>query len=292
MGKILKVTEYDLSFGNNARKVNVFGCFKYKPTNSLYIIYADVNDNYNVVYYGGSHVKGNSVLSMGCRDKKDEEIIKEYIYKVTEKKELKNFEEIALDNIEEIEIIASNKLEIKKEVLDSLIDLTIPKPVEKEEVKPVKKKSSKKILIFFIFILLLVGGGYVYFATLTPKETVSKNMVCTLTKKHDTLNANLEETSTYNFNYQDVLESIDTTMIYQFITEEDYQEFINKGTFYRYMPDEDTDGGWSKDDTAHTFTIITKENIDDTYDKPTNYEEVLITLKKDGYSCQENIVNE
>ena len=49
-----KVVEYNLSFGNRARMVNVFGCFKYKPTNNLYIIYADVDTKYNIVYYGSS----------------------------------------------------------------------------------------------------------------------------------------------------------------------------------------------------------------------------------------------
>ena len=37
------------------------------------------------------------------------------------------------------------------------------------------------------------------------------------------------------------------------------------------------------------FKMIEKINVDETYDEPTRYEDVLSTLKKDGYTCNENI---
>lgn len=294
-GKVLKVVEYNLSFGNQARMVNVFGCFKYKPTNNLYIIYADVDTKYNIVYYGSSHVKETSILSMECRDKKEEEVIKEYIFKVTQKEELSDFEIISLDKIEGVEIISSNRLEVKPEVLASLVDLTIPKPVVEE--KPLKKdtpkkKKSKKILMILLGIILLVFVGVIYFTTLTPKDKISKTILCTKTSNHDTLNATLTEESIYQFDYHDTLSSVDTTETYQFLDEEDYQDFINKGIYYRYMPDDNTEGGWDKDDLKHTFKIIIKERIDSGYDKPINYEDVLASSKKEGYQCEENIVKE
>ena len=37
-GKELRVSEYNLTFGKSARMINVFGIFKYKANNNLYII--------------------------------------------------------------------------------------------------------------------------------------------------------------------------------------------------------------------------------------------------------------
>ena len=48
-GKVLKVVEYNLEFGKQARMVNVFGVFRYLPNNNLYIIYRDVLQDYNYV---------------------------------------------------------------------------------------------------------------------------------------------------------------------------------------------------------------------------------------------------
>lgn len=292
-GKELKVVEYNLTFGKNARMVNVFGCFRYKENNSLYIIYADVNTKYNIVYYGSSHVKNDSILSMQCNNKKDEEIIKEYIFKVTNKEKLDDFEIIPLEKIEGVEIISSNKLEIKKEVLDSLTELTIPKKeIPKEEVKEKpKKKKSSKLLMFLIMIILIGGGVYLYFNTMNKEESVAKIIVCTKTYKHNELEANVSEEQTFNFNNQDTLESIDIVQAYKFMTEDSYLDFINKGLYYKYMPDEDdANGGYKFYDDSYTYQMTMKEYVDIAYDKPTNYEDVLAYYKDDGYSCNEDIV--
>lgn len=292
-GKTLKVVEYNLTFGSNARMVHVFGCFKYKKNNNLYLVYADVDSKIPIVYYGSSHIKENSILSMECRDSKEEEIIKEYIFKVTNQEVLENFEMISLTDISGVEIISSNKLEVKEEVINSLVDLTIPKPEEKEREKTKEKPKKKKHKNLFIFLLILIvlGGGYLYFSTLSPKDQVSKTIVCSKMYHHDKLNATVEEENTYNFNYQDSLESIDTVMVYQF-NEEDYLDFINKGTYYKYMPESDTEGGFDKDDDLYRFKIITKERVDSSYNKPTNYEEVFSYYKGEGYTCNENIEKE
>ena len=290
-GKELKVVEYNLTFGKNARIVNVFGCFRYKENNNLYIIYTDVNTKYNIIYYGSSHVKNDSILSMQCNNKKDEEIIKEYIFKVTNKESLDNFEIIPLEKIEGVEIISSNKLEIKKEVLDSLTELTIPKKeLPKEEVKEkTKKKKSNKLLLFLIIIIIIGSGVYLYFSKMTKEEKVAKSIVCTKDYKHDELAASVTEEQTFNFNNSDSLESIDISKLYTFNTEDDYLDFINKGLYYKYMPESDTEVGWDKDDTAYTFKVITKERVDTSYNKPTNYEEVLSYYKTENYSCEEFI---
>lgn len=295
-GKVLKVIEYNLTFGSNDRMVNVFGCFKYIPTNSLYLVYADVDTKYSIVYYGSSHIKDNSILSMSCNDKKEEEIIKEYIFKVNQKETLENFEIISLENIEGIEIISSNKLEVKPEILNSLVENTIPKKEEKkEEENPTlskKKKKGNKLFLILLIIILLGGSGYFYVKSLLPEDNSIKNIVCKKNYQHKTLDATVEESSTYFFDNKENLQTIETTLIYQFTSASSYQDFINKGTYYRYMPDDNTEGGWDKNDEEHTFKIITKERIGTEYNKPTQYEEVLAYYTDEKYTCEENINGE
>lgn len=291
-GKTLRVVENSLTFGTTARMVDVYGCFKYKTTNNMYLIYSDTDTKYNIIYYGSAHIKEKSLLCMQCRDIKEEEVIKEYIFKITNKESLDNFETISLEEVEEIEIIASTKLEIKKEILSSIKELTLPKKEETEENKEnkQKKKGSKKFLLFLLLILI-IGVGYLYLSKLPPKDAIVKEITCQKNYDHDVLKATVDETNIYYFNNQDNLESVGTTMIYQF-SEEDYREFIMKGTYYKYMPDSDIDGGWDKDDESHLFKIMMKETIDTSYNKPTSYEEVLAYYKKEGYTCTEDIDKE
>ena len=290
-GKEMKVIEYNLTYGSSARLVNVLGCFRYKANDNLYVVYSDVVNSYNIIYYGSSHIKDKSILSMECKNEKDEEIIKEYIYKVTNKEDLSNFEIISLDNIDGIEIISSNKLEIKKDILDKLVELTIPKkeiPEEEKKVVSKKKKSSKTLILLPLLIVILGVGLYIY---LTPKSenTSDKNITCTKQYQHDVLPATINEEQKFNFNNNDILESVDISETYTFNTEEDYLDFINEGTYYKYMPATETEGGWNKDDEKHIFTIYKKERITTGYKKPTEYEEVLSYYKLENYSCSENI---
>lgn len=292
-GKTLKVVEYNLTFGNTERLVNVFGCFKYLPNNNLYLIYTDIDTKYNIIYYGSAHLKNNSILSMNCKEE-EQEIIKEYIFKVTSQDSLENFDNISLESVEGIEIISSQKLEVKPEIITSLVDLTIPKPAApKEEVTtPAKppKKSSKKFLIIILLLVLLVGGFYYSKTSSNIREVAIKHINCSKTYQHNTLDATVTVDSTFTFNNQDSLTSIKTVTLYQFNTATAYQDFINKGTIYKYMPDDpDIEGGFTQDDAANSFSIITTEKIDTDYNKPTAYEEVLSTYKSDNYSCSESV---
>lgn len=290
IGKTLKVVEYNLSFGSNARLVNVFSCFKYKKTNSLYLLYTDVDTKYNIIYFGSSHVKETSILSMECKSKDDEEIIKEYIYKLTNNEDTEEFIPLSLDKIEEIEIISSSKLEVKPEVISKLTELTIPKKeVPQEKQKPTKKKSSKKMLLVLLVLFTLAFVAYLYLTTLQNKDTTEKSIVCVKHQKLDELDANLEEKITYNFDRRDNLITIDTNKVYSFLSEEAYQDFIIKGTIYKYMPAAEVDGGYSQNDEELNFKVITKEKVDSSYNKPTNYEEVFTVNKQEGYACSENV---
>lgn len=296
-GKELKVTEYNLTFGSKPRIVNVFGVFKYKGNNNLYVVYADKGNDYSIVYYGGSHVKNNTILSMSANKDKDEKIIKEFISKVSKKEKLDNFEMISLDKIEEIEIISSNKLEIKSEVLESLVELTIPKKQDEEaEKKPSKvkkngKKSPLKLLLFLIVLVIGGVGGYFYLMVSNTNEEVAKIIKCKKIYQHEELkNVEVEYERDFNFNNLDTLKSIDVDVLYKFEDEDSYLDFINKGLYYTYMPDDiDANGETFQNNLEYTFRLKAEEMVGSSYDKPTNYEEVLSYYTKEGYTCDENI---
>ena len=132
--------------------------------------------------------------------------------------------------------------------------------------------------------------AYFYITSQSEEVKISKTITCTITKKHQELDGvTVDEEQVFNFSNTDKLEIIDKTELYKFQTEEDYLDFINKGLYYRYMPNSEEEGGWNKDDDAHTFKIITKDRISTSYTKPVNYEEVLTYYKNEGYECNENI---
>lgn len=293
-GKVLKVAQYNLEFGSTDRYVNVFGCFKYKPNGNMYVVYADVDTKYPIIYYGSGHLKGTTLLSMRCRDINESEIIKEYIFQLTNNEALNNFEIYFLETIETIELIGSDKIEVKPEVITSLVDITLPKkeePKAEEQATTVKtkpKKKTSKTLLIILLILLIGATCYVCILPLTVKNTVAKKIVCKKEYQHNILKATVDEENTYNFNFKDSLESIDNITIYQF-NEEDYQDFILRGTYYKYLPDDSREGGYKQDDTNYTFKIMSTEEVDTSYNKPTNYEEVFSYYKKEGYTCTEKV---
>ena len=294
MGKELKVIQYELTFGGTERLVNVFSVFRYKKSNNLYVIYSDVGNEYPIIYYGSSHIKNTSILSMTCKEE-DSEIIKEYIFNTIEKKELENFEILPLDDINGIEIISSNRLEVKPEVLNSLTEITIPKKEEKKEEnnqKTTKKKNPIKTILILIILLAIGFYGYNYYTSLQNKDNITKTITCTNTSYDSKIKATVEESSIYSFNNNDTLENVETTLIYQFNTKEDYNAFSYTGAIYKYQPNNDTNGGFKQDEEKLTFTTIGKETITDSYNKPTNYEEVLSYYKKGGYNCEEQLIGE
>ena len=290
-GKQIKVTEYNLTFGSSARIVNILGLFKYKKNNNLYVLYSDLYNKYNIIYYGNSHIKETTILSMESKNKEDEEIIKEYIYKITNNENLDDYEEISLDKIEGIEIISSNKIEIKKEILDSLIDKKIPKEEEINNKPKTKKKKKGKGIIILLFLIIIGVGGYFIYNNIINKEEVIKQMICITKYNHDVLEATVNEELVLNFDINDVLEKKEITKEYKFNNETEYYNFINTGNYYKYMPEDTTEGGWDKDDSNYTYKTIEVERIKVDYKEPTNYEEVLSYYKNKNYNCEEKVIN-
>lgn len=294
-GKVLKVVEYNLTFGATDRYVNVYGVFKYTKNNNLYIIYSDPNPTYNYISYGSSYIKNNSILSLATTKKEEEEIVKEYIFKIINQEPTKDFEFISLDSIEEIEIIGSNKIEVKEDVLKSLINLTIPKPkkeeIENQSIKPKKKKFHK---ITFLLLIILISGSIYFFMTKNNDKTTEvkdsiKTFICTKEYQSNTLDAKIKEENTYHFSLQENLEYIEGTKEYQFSSKDSYQDFIQNGTFNKYIEEDEKNSSFSQDEENNIFKTNLKTIIDSSYNKPTNYEEALSREKADGYLCQERL---
>ena len=294
-GKVLKVVEYNLTFGATDRYVNVYGVFKYTKNNNLYIIYSDPNPTYNYISYGSSYIKNNSILSLATTKKEEEEIVKEYIFKIINQEPTKDFEFISLDSIEEIEIIGSNKIEVKEDVLKSLINLTIPKPkkeeIENQSIKPKKKKFHK---ITFLLLIILISGSIYFFMTKNNDKTTEvkdsiKTFICTKEYQSNTLDAKIKEENTYQFSLQENLEYIEGTKEYQFSSKDSYQDFIQNGTFNKYIEEDEKNSSFSQDEENNIFKTNLKTIVDSSYNKPTNYEEALSREKADGYSCQERL---
>lgn len=296
-GKVVKVKQYNIEFGARDRYVNLISCFKYTPNGNIYIVYSDVDDKYGIVYYGTGHARGNSALCMQCRTKEEAEIIKEYLFKLVGNETMDGVQEISLEEIEELELIEASRLDIKPEALKVVIDKKIPKKEEVAEevgVSSAKKKKGKKKGGFpkVLILIILMGsiGGGIYFMLPKPEnDAITNSIICSKKYKHNELEAEVEETNRYNFNINENLKNVDTTMVYQF-EKEAYDDFTLRAVYYKYMPDDGTLVKTENDTENYKFTVITKVNVSSTYNLPTKYEEVLSYYESDGFSCNESVV--
>ena len=293
-GKKLKVTEYNLTFGATDRYVNVFGFFKYKKNGNLYVVYTDVDTKYELVYYGSSHEKNNNLLSMSCKDE-EQEIIKEYIYKVTNNEPLDDFIIFTLEDITGIEIIASNKLEVQLDVIRKLEELTIEdenKKLEEQKNTNEIKKSKKgiKTILTLLIIVLFIGGGYFFLTTTINSNKIVKTINCTITTNDNKINAVLEQNNTYNFTNNNKLQFVEGINLYTFNEQVDYEAFINNGTVFDYMPE--SAEKYTPNNDNFTIKYETRREIDSSYQEPTEYEELITYYKNRGYVCSEQIIEE
>lgn len=284
IGKRVKLSELDMSYGAQEKNVNIICFYKYSKDNNLYVICCeDSNVPYGIINYGSAHIKGDTLIVIGNKDP-NQEMIKELVFKLHNQENLDMFLVQDLSAVNKIELVSPNKFEIKKEVLESVIDKTIPKPVVAEQTKSTKKKS-KTLPILLILLVILLGGGYFFFFYGANDEPgVVKEISCQKEYPSDELEASIIEDNTYNFNQEDTLEFINKSTTYKFYSEEEYFDFINKGLFYAYIPD---DNGYTLNDEEYSLIVIEKEEVSSAYNAPTEYEEVLAYYKGKGYSCTE-----
>ena len=292
MGKKIKVNSFNLEFGKQAQITNVIAFYKYKEDNGLYAICCeDSNIKYGIVNYGSAYIKENTLIIIGLKEPK-QEMVQELFFKVNEGKDLTdNFELQPLDSVEFVELVSPNKVELKGEVVEKVINETIELPQEeikeKENTKINKKKSSLPIILILL-IIIGVAGYYFFILQNDNSKKIYKSIVCTKNYRDKEYNIEVSEDNKYSFSQNDILEYVDKLSVYKFTDEDEYNDFMESGSYYKYLPEEN--GGITPDDNNSSFSIV--ERVDATkadYKLPTGYEEVIKYYKKEGYTCEEKI---
>ena len=70
MGKTLTVTEFDLKFGKDDHKIDVYAVFREVKRGDLFAIYSDRNDeNKAILHYGSVHMKNDTLVFIDINNK-------------------------------------------------------------------------------------------------------------------------------------------------------------------------------------------------------------------------------
>lgn len=286
MGKTIKVSEFDLKFGQDDHKVDVYAVFKEKNRSDILAIYSDRNDSdKDTLHYASVHLKNDALVFIDVKDKS--EIVKEYTWKLLNSKENENFETIDISKYEKVEIVSSNELLVKSEVIKKLFDLTIPKEESKHEKKKVKNKmsSSSKILLTGFSLAILVA---ISFVVINKDLILGTNIKYTCTNSYldTTLGSNKQEIEYLTFNFNDELTTRTMIIRYTFDNKEDYDDYVNEGVYYKYEPTfEKSKVEYKKDDSKFSFDIIEEVVIDEFYNGDNTKDKLINNLTNNNYHC-------
>lgn len=289
-GKELKVIELNKTIDTKEHKLEVYAVFKDIKYGNTYAIYKDNFDSTNdILHYASSHFKEDTLVLLDIKNiDYVEEIVKEITWDLVNGKENNKFEILDLSKIEKAEIISSNDIKVKDEVLVILKEKNIPKTKKEIEamMPPKKMATSKKILItgFSIVFLVIVVFFIVNRDIFEPSTYTLK---CTKTSTDNSLNATIDTTDNLVFNKENnLLLKRSITMIYTFNSKEDYDEYKKLGLYYKIEPV--VSGAimtYNGDDSTNTFTITEDMTTEKEYFEPTNYNEVLERMEYYNYTC-------
>ena len=286
-GKKVTIKDYQFTFGDKEKEYYVFACFKYHS--EIFAIYADTINTDNKLYYGSAHITNDILVVLGTIDPKEIQGIQNFVVKLINNQNINEYEIISLDKVEKIEIIGTSEFNLKKDVIDKLIDMTIPKEDTKEEevvlIKedPAKKKIFMRYIMLILFAVLAVGGTYLYL----NRETIfgsEKQVVCT--KQLDNqYNASVNQTILFYFK-NDVLTGYTMTNLYTFETDEDYQDFSLAGRYFHIFEEASSDMLTLVPNVENkTYQVgYTMSPLVD-YFGPTEYSSVFDYYETDGYTC-------
>lgn len=271
-GKIIKLNDYKLTYGEGNVYINVFGAFKYKG--SKYIVYSYDNTK---LYWGSLFIRNNESVVMTSKGD-DEEIIKNFVFSIIDEKKDENYETISLKDINNIQIIDEHLCNFKVDIL-KLNDLTIPKEKVVTTDTNTKKGFSYMTLFFIIFLLVVVA-----FFFFNPEILLGKNSTYKCIRKytHDKLPASVNETVTLVFDSKGKIVSINTKSDFVFTDTTYYNNFRDNSYFYQYFKDGDT---YKFDDDKYTYRLFSSTDVKNDYFGPTTKDELLEQYKNDNYSC-------
>ena len=275
IGKTIKISDYKFTYGQETVFINVFGVFKDLKSGNRYIIYSYDNKK---LYYGSFFIRDNAGTVMISKDT-NTDIIKGFIDDILSQKKNDKYEIVNLDKIESIQIIDEQVYESSVDI-NRLDELTIPKNITSEEEVQPKKKVP-----FFMFgiMLLLVVLGLFFF--INPEVIKGKNIIytCNKTSNHKELPASMKEERIVTFNSKGKVISMDINTDYVFSDIEYYNDFKNKGIFYKYMKTTDT---YKFDDVNYTYRVFSSIDVENNYFLPSEEEELITYFNNDGYNCK------
>lgn len=290
-GKVLKKSEYEIKFGAKDQQINVFICFKSLKNSISYVIFSYIDkENNGKLQYGMLHKNGTKLVSMEPKSG-SEEIIKDIVWKITNNQSLDSYKIIDIKNSDKIEIISSNTIDIKPEVILKLIDLTIPK--EKKEIEEDTKSNNNGCLIFIIIILILGISGMTAYDIIMKKIGLGQELICEKETSDTKINAFVNKKVNILYNRVDDFDKIIENISYKFNNYDNYNNFREKGTYYQYLSKSSNDQtGITWDDSNYKFiNIVTlTENIeyfieDTNIALKGNVDEDKAILENQGYKC-------
>jgi len=293
MGKVLKVLELNKQIETKEHLLEVYAVFKDLKYGNTYAIYKDNNDITNdTLHYASSHFKENILVLLDIKDKERvENLVKEFTWNLVNNKENNNFSVFDISKLEKAEIISSNNIKVRDEVLKILNEKTIPKKVDKKVLQNTTSKkisSSSKILLsgfslaFLIIIVFFVLNGKEIF---TP---VTIDVLCVKTEYNNVLYANVSIKDKFVFNTNNDLIERYITNTYNFDNTESYNEYKRLGLYYKYEPVvKSSTLTYTNDDVNNIFVINDNMTTEKEYFEPTNYDEVLSFMKAKNYECNQ-----
>ena len=274
-GKVLKVSESTLKFGNKDLEIVVFCCLKDLKYGNMYIIFANKNEyKDNILYYGKVHYKPDSIVILNIKQDMEKEILN-IVEDLLSHKELKGYEFISIDKVLKAEIISKNKLELSMDKLIQLEEISIKK---KEEIKENKIKNKKRrgLKIFLLLLILIMGLMVIFYL----KNKTNYNLVCVNEYEEKDISAKVYDEVVVVFDKDNNLLYLDKTVKYKFDTKIEYEDFKSNNVIQnKYIKESDT---VKYDDNNNTFIAFTREtNIHNSYkDMKDMYEAIEYTCTK------------
>ena len=288
-GKELKVIELNKSIDTKEHILEVYAVFKDVKYGNIYAIFKDQYDVTNdILHYASSHFKENTLVLLDIKNKEYvEEIVNEFAWDLVNNKVNPKFEIIDTTNVNKAELISSNSIKVRDEVLITLRDKTIPKTKkELEQLQPKQMSSSKKILVIGFSLAFLVVVAF-FIINRDIFEPITYTLKCVKTEVDNNLNANISTTDNFIFTEEDnMLLKRNIIIKYTFNDKEDYNEYKKYGLYYKIEPVVSSAiMTYNGNDFDNTFTITEDMTTEKEYFEPTNYDEVLERMEYYDYTC-------
>lgn len=287
MGKTLRVVEFDLKFGKDDHMIDVYAVFKEEKRGDVLAIYSDRNDdNKSILHYASVHLKEEGIVFIDIKDK--EETIKEFTWKLLNNKQNEGFKIFNIEKYNKVEIVSSNSILVKPEVIKILYDKTIPKPV-KQEIKKEKKKmnSSTKILLTGFSLVFLVILAFL----ITNKELLMGTGIkysCINSYLDTEVGSTKQEIQELTFSVKNELTTRTIITKYKFNDYNEYKEYYNTGTYYNIKPVfMNSQMDYSPDEQNYILSVIEYVTLDKYYNGKSTKDELLEELQNNNYECQD-----